>query len=672
MNGILNIASKWWFWLAGSFLLYANTIGHDYVIDDQIVITRNTLTQQGFSGIDDIFSHSYLFGYDGREDESYRPLGLTTFAIERGIFDAAPNISHFIQILLYGLTVMVLYRLLVHLFGESAKGWVTVVTFLFMVHPIHTEVVANVKSRDELLCALFLFSSLLMYHKWLMNGKLAHVLCAVFFYFFATISKETAIPSVVLFPAIHWFVFKSDLKELAKSSWVILIPLIIYFTIRYAVLSNVLIQDPIDPVANSLALADNSFERFTSNLLIFTKYIQLAVFPVALSWDYSVSQFPIVGLNDFSAVSGLLLLGFLLFILVVGTYKRTLYGLGAWIFVSTFLVTSNFLFLINCPLGERFLFMPVLGLLLIIVPFLNENLSKSRINLAVGAVVVISGYFSIRTIIRNRDWKDNLTIYTAGAEVCPGSVKTHFNLGTEFITRANQSGSVEERKDYFQRSLVSLDKAFKIYPAYVNLYENSAFVFSELSKLEADTLQKIYWLNKGRSLLSKAIDSLNYKKEGLFVNQSFILTQLAAMEKDSLKRGFMYNDLLYLTKRKPNYNQEDFHHEIFALYSLGRYNELLDLVKRSSGRFPEKAELIAEMSRRFFAVQKYDESLDLLDVYLKLRPDDLSSLSNKGMLLEILGRKEEARQTYESVLKKDPNNKHSKQLYENLKNNSLK
>ncbi|MFN5910578.1 MAG: tetratricopeptide repeat protein, partial [Bacteroidota bacterium] len=80
----------------------------------------------------------------------------------------------------------------------------------------------------------------------------------------------------------------------------------------------------------------------------------------------------------------------------------------------------------------------------------------------------------------------------------------------------------------------------------------------------------------------------------------------------------------------------------------------------------------AEMSRRFFAVQKYDESLDLLDVYLKLRPDDLSSLSNKGMLLEILGRKEEARQTYESVLKKDPNNKHSKQLYENLKNNSLK
>jgi hypothetical protein len=50
-----------------------------------------------------------------------------------------------------------------------------------------------------------------------------------------------------------------------------------------------------------------------------------------------------------------------------------------------------------------------------------------------------------------------------------------------------------------------------------------------------------------------------------------------------------------------------------------------------------------------------------------MRPDDLSSESNKGMLLEILGRKNEALVIYEGILKRDPNQLHTKQLYEKLK-----
>jgi protein O-mannosyl-transferase len=151
---------KWWFWILASFLLYANTLKHEYVIDDLIVVTNNRLTQEGVSAIPEIFSHSYLYGYDGREDESYRPLTLTSFAIERSLFDADPFFSHLIQVLLYGLTILVLFRLLTQIFESTNLKWAFAVAFLFMLHPIHTEVVANVKSRDELFCALFLFSAL--------------------------------------------------------------------------------------------------------------------------------------------------------------------------------------------------------------------------------------------------------------------------------------------------------------------------------------------------------------------------------------------------------------------------------------------------------------------------------------------------------------------------------
>ena len=62
--------STWWFWCGLGFLLYVNTLKHEYTIDDLIVVTSNKLTQQGVSAIPDIFSHSYMFGYNGRENEA--------------------------------------------------------------------------------------------------------------------------------------------------------------------------------------------------------------------------------------------------------------------------------------------------------------------------------------------------------------------------------------------------------------------------------------------------------------------------------------------------------------------------------------------------------------------------------------------------------------------------
>ena len=167
---ILELSKTWWFWLLPSFLLYVNTLNHEYVIDDMIVVSNNIQTKEGISAIPEIFSHSYLHGYDGREDMAYRPLTLTTFAIERSMFDADPIFSHLIQVILYALTVLILFKLLLQLFGESKIGLAFGITALFMVHPIHTEVVANVKSRDELLCALFLFLSLHLFIKYFIIG----------------------------------------------------------------------------------------------------------------------------------------------------------------------------------------------------------------------------------------------------------------------------------------------------------------------------------------------------------------------------------------------------------------------------------------------------------------------------------------------------------------------
>ena len=89
-----------------SFLFYANTCQNEYCLDDAIVITENTSTQKGFSGITEHFSQDLLYGYThtkGRKaaNAGWRPLSLITYSIEIGIFGRNhPGISHFINILL--------------------------------------------------------------------------------------------------------------------------------------------------------------------------------------------------------------------------------------------------------------------------------------------------------------------------------------------------------------------------------------------------------------------------------------------------------------------------------------------------------------------------------------------------------------------------------------------
>ena len=124
----MKILEKWWFWFGCAVLLYINTMNHSYVIDDMIVVNNNSLTKEGISAIPEIFKHSYLFGYDGREDESYRPLTLTTFAIERSLFDANSSMSHFVQILLYGLCILLLFKLLSEIFPKEKSYLVYIVT----------------------------------------------------------------------------------------------------------------------------------------------------------------------------------------------------------------------------------------------------------------------------------------------------------------------------------------------------------------------------------------------------------------------------------------------------------------------------------------------------------------------------------------------------------------
>ena len=161
-------------------VLYANTLNHEFAFDDSVVITGNKYTRQGFEGIKTLATKDLFYGIYGNsldlEGGRWRPFTLVMFAIEYRFFGDNASPYHFINVLLYGITAIVLFMTLMQMFASplvplsSGRGdkrgeasgvlLAFITTLLFIAHPIHTEVVANIKSRDEIISFLFLCLSL--------------------------------------------------------------------------------------------------------------------------------------------------------------------------------------------------------------------------------------------------------------------------------------------------------------------------------------------------------------------------------------------------------------------------------------------------------------------------------------------------------------------------------
>ena len=140
-----------------AFGLYWMCLPYGYVLDDQIVITDNKFTQKGVDGIWEILSTESFTGYFGGQKDlvagaRYRPLSIVTFAIEQSVFGDNPFIRHFINILLVRpLWIADFPHFFYPASGKTKNPLAAEYSLpgrvLYILHPVHSEVVANIKGQ---------------------------------------------------------------------------------------------------------------------------------------------------------------------------------------------------------------------------------------------------------------------------------------------------------------------------------------------------------------------------------------------------------------------------------------------------------------------------------------------------------------------------------------------
>lgn len=439
-----------------TFAVYWNALPNDYALDDAIVITQNEFTKQGIDGIDDLLKTEVFTGFFGYQKNlvagsRYRPLSLITFAIEYQFFGLNPFISHFINIALYALTCIVLFNILIMLLGKySGKHWYASLPFvavvLFIVHPLHTEVVTNIKGRDEIFTLLGSLLALLYSLRFLNSGKVKNLILSFVVFFLALTSKENAVTFFAIIPLTVLFFTRHSIGRNLITLAPMILATIIYFGIRQSILGGAQGSIPQELMNDSFMFHTTS-EKFASIMLSFGWYYWLLFFPINLTFDYYPYMVPIVGWGDWRVLISLLLtivpIAFALLhffrVLSARINKKEIEGnpalYGILFYFLTFSIVSNLLFPIGTLMSERFMFIPSIGFVIaiawVITVLLKKviRIEKTHIILILGFLVIAGGLYGFRTLDRNVDWDNDYTLFTNDVEISGNSAKSNTSAG---------------------------------------------------------------------------------------------------------------------------------------------------------------------------------------------------------------------------------------------------
>lgn len=446
-----------------SVALYANTWQHGYVLDDVATVSQNRFVQMGGAGIPEMFRHTLWFGYDGYESvNSYRPLAHATFAVEYALFGGLrPDVSHAVNTLIYAALCLLLWLFLRRLFRQwGALGFFA--SLLFVVHPVHTESVANLKNRDELMALLFGLASLLALMQHIEKGKRHWLALSALFYAFGLLCKESLAAWVLIFPLVLFYHPGSSLnvKKIIGTSAVFVLTFAIVWAGRSLITSAVVPQTKPDHWNNPILLAKDAATALGTKFYVLGKYLQLSIVPHTLTSSYFYDDLPLLPVWHWQSLLSLLAYAGLAYGLFRYLPRRHPLGFAVAFYGITLAMFSNFFmfYFYTAALSERFLLIPSIGACIAGGYALQKISANSRL-LAAGLSVFVLLAAGLKTIVRNRAWADNLTLAQTDLRVSPRSYLLNATMGLELYKKAEAQNNVyllQQALPYFQKA-VQLD-----------------------------------------------------------------------------------------------------------------------------------------------------------------------------------------------------------------------
>lgn len=601
---------------AVSFCIYSNTLKNGFVMDDKNIIVGSKLIKK--KGISEIFLQpywrtSYQKPFFGKIMGLYRPLPVLTYALNYRISKLNPFSYHLVNIFLHFFNCLLLYYFALKILKSDALS--LLVSLLFATHPIHTEAVAYVSlGRAELLSYFFFFSSLLAYVniKTFKRFRLKLYIPSLILFFLALLSKENSIALIGVI-IIYDFIFASEmnvrfyLRELwskyIKFYFGYVLVIGIYLSIRYIVLGGLFIPKLSIYFTGNPLINFSFYQRILPTIEILKEYLFLLFYPVDLIINYPYGRvYSSMGILEIGTLNSLLI--FLLFLfLIIWSYKRSKeIFFAALFFLVSYSIVSNFIVVIGTIMNERLLYLPSAAFCIFVVTALG-GLSERFINKKNSSLVVILlvvpllCYFSVRTFLRNKDWRDEISLMQADLRVYKNDFFPYVRLGHLYRVKGENDKAMES----YGKAVKYLKKSIEVDERNPNLYNSLGMIYMR------------------HELDDKAI--FNYNK-AIEVDPGF---------------GYAYYNLGSLYFRE------------------GLFEESISFLKRTVEIFPHYPEGYNNLGMAYWKVEEYDKAIYDLEKAVELDQEYETAYNNLGMLYSHIKDFEKATVNFEKVVELNPN-----------------
>lgn len=417
-------------------LVYWNALHGGFVFDDHsLVLMRGKLRNPE--------AVASIFWAKTSNRLSYRPLRTASYWLDYRLFGLDPWGYHLSNLLLHGAVTVAAFLMALRLLSFKAALFVAL---LFAVHPIQTESVTYISGRRDLLSGLFVLLGFYAFLRHRDEGGWRWLGVAALAYLLGLLSKEMAI-TLPLLCFTYDAVRQADQQGLLNGAvaalrrhWQLYLPPVaagVAFSVYTVVLAHASRQTEF--YGGGLDMTILTMAR------VFTHYLKLLLFPVTLSAEYSYNAFPVTtSWGDPSAWLAVMVLSLLVFGLVrlARTHPIASFG-GLWFFVALLPVAQ--IIPHHEMMAEHYLYIPSFGLFLALGAVIGPWLEKGHVaSPTAGICALVLVLLGTRTVVRNWDWKDDLTLWTTTVRTAPQAARARDNLGKAYIRRGLDEKAEQE------------------------------------------------------------------------------------------------------------------------------------------------------------------------------------------------------------------------------------
>lgn len=472
---------------------FMNSYHGDFVFDDsEAILSNNDLKPE--TPLSDLFVHDFWGSkLDSKTShKSYRPLTVLTFRWNYFLSGGPyPMSFHIVNIILHGLVsvlMLAVFSLVLAgyhndregrpLFGAPKASLACAI--LFAIHPIHTESVAGIVGRADLLCALLFILSFLCYVRSCCQDTVSRThatlhrpetfsmtwFClSVVFCGLSVLCKEQGITVIGICSAYDIIVIcqvdvlrllrlkkstenqnqeasPSVTKQNTSGDWfksLCVRHLFLAITGAAILVTRWRVMGSAPPVFqvfdNPHSFVNGTLLRTLNYNYLYALNCWILVNPWWLCFDWSMGSVPTIdSLSDPRVLAVIVLWVVLAFCLYsacvgpIGQQQRQL-TMALALLIVPFLPASNLFFRVGFVIAERVLYLSTAGFCILVVMGICKLQQKFTSMNTRYCLFFLVAVFMIRSIQRSNEWKTEMALFTAGAKTCPLNAKVHYNIG---------------------------------------------------------------------------------------------------------------------------------------------------------------------------------------------------------------------------------------------------